>query len=274
MINHIKRHFYNGIDYIVNKEEKIVQLLPNFYQKLLNKKLWDNFGFKKIGGSSIGDVLLVDKFKSNFAAYCRMAWIGVPILDLKYVNAGTIIEPKVIKAIEKVTNKKVQTFKPEDYEFDYFKNKDDVVGGLPDGYIEEDNKILEIKTTNEKNFKKWIKFGIPAAYHKQAQLYSYLMNATHYSIVATFLKDEDYENPKKYPIEKRKIKNWNFKVNFLQAKDDIKKVKDWYYKFTSSNVSPKYDEMLDAELLEWLEPHNEKEWETLKNKWIKEGKIK
>jgi hypothetical protein len=56
--------------------------------------------------------------------------------------------------IEKITNKKIQTFDPYDYQFDYFKNKDDVVGGLPDGYIKEDNLVIEIKTTNEKNFEK------------------------------------------------------------------------------------------------------------------------
>ena len=274
MINQIKRHFFNGVDYAIKKEEKVIELLPHFYEKLKNKKLWNKFGFKKIGGSSIGDVLVVDNFKSDFAAYCRMSWIGIPVLDRKYVDAGIAIEPKVIKAIEKVTNKKVETFKPEDYQFDYFKEKDEVVGGLPDGFIRQDNKVLEIKTTSEKSFEKWEKFGIPEAYHKQAQLYGFLMNATHYSIVATFLKEEDYQNPEKYPIKERKVKNWNFKVNVLQAKDDIKKVKDWYYQFTSSNVSPKYDEILDAELLEWLEPHNQKEWETLKNKWIKEGKIK
>ncbi len=273
MNNEIKRHFYNGVDYKIDKKNKIVKLMPSFFDKIKNKKLWGKFGFKKIGGSSIGDVLLVDQYKSQFMAYCRMTWIGIPILDRKYVDAGTIIEPKVIEVIEKITNKKIQTFDPYDYQFDYFKNKDDVVGGLPDGYIKEDNLVIEIKTTNEKNFEKWQKYGIPQAYHKQSQLYSYLMGAKKYSIVATFLKNEDYKDPSQYPIEKRKVKNWTFNVDFLQAKDDIKKVKDWYYKFTSFNISPKYNEVLDAELLEWLEPHNSEEWEKLRKKWIEEGKI-
>ena len=185
----IKRHFYNGTHYLLDKENKRVEILPEFHEQLKNKKLWGRFGFKKIGGSSIGDVLLVDQFKSQFVAFCRMMWIGVPILDRKYVDAGIAIEPKVIEAIEKMSGKKVETYDPMKYQFDFFKDRDDVVGGLPDGYITEDNLVIEIKTTGEKNQEKWEKWGIPQAYHKQSQLYSYLMGAPKYTIVATFLKE-------------------------------------------------------------------------------------
>ena len=274
MENKIKRHFYNGQHYIIDKENKVVKLLPEFFEKLKEKKLWGKFGFKKIGGSSIGDVLEVDQYKSQFAAFCRMAWIGLPVLDRKYVDAGIAIEPKVIEAIEKMSGKTVETYEPAKYNFDFFADKDDVVGGLPDGFIREDNMVIEIKTTGEKNWDKWIQWGIPQAYHKQSQLYSYLMNADTYSIVATFLKDEDYLNPEDYPIKNRKVKNWKFNVDRIKAEDDIKKVKDWYYKYTEMGISPEYKEDLDSELLEWLEPSNEMEWEILKRRWEFEGKIK
>lgn len=273
MSNEIKRHFYNGKHYEIDRENKVVKILPDFYSTLKNKKLWGRFGFKKIGGSSIGDVLEVDQYKSQFAAFCRIMWIGLPILDRKYVDAGIAIEPKVIDAIEMISKKKVQTFAPEKYNFDYFADKDDVVGGLPDGFIEEDNMVIEIKTTGEKNWDKWMSWGIPTAYHKQSQLYSYLMGANHYSIVATFLKEEDYLEPENFPIQNRRLKNWKFDLDRVKAADDIKKVKDWYYKFTESGISPKYDLSRDADLLEWLEPSNEFEWEMLKRKWELEGKI-
>ena len=51
-------------------------------------------------------------------------------------------------------------------------------------------------------------------------------------------------------------------------------MKEWYYKYIESGVSPEYDSKKDAELLEWLEPHNINEWEALKTKWTIEGKIK
>ena len=274
MSKEIKRHFYNGTHYILDKENKRVEILPDFFEQLKNKKLWGRFGFKKIGGSSVGDVLLVDQFKSEFTAFCRMMWIGVPILDRKYVDAGIAIEPKVISVIEKMSGKKVTTYDPMKYQFDFFKDKDDVVGGLPDGYIEEDNIVIEIKTTGAKNFDKWEKWGIPQAYHKQSQLYSYLMGADKYSIVATFLEEEDYAEPSNFPIEKRRVKNWIFDVDNIKAEDDIKKIKEWYYKYTSSGVSPSWDDKLDSELLEWLEPKNPLEWDALKTKWTIEGKIK
>lgn len=273
MAKEIKRHFYNGQHYFLDKEKKIVTLTPEFHEQLLSKKLWGRFGFKKIGGSSIGDVLKVDQFKSEFTAFCRMAWLGVPILDRKYVDAGIAIEPKVIELIEKKAGRKVTTYDPMKYNFDFFADKHDVVGGLPDGFIEETQTIIEIKTTGAKNFNKWKQWGIPAGYLKQAQLYAYLMGVENYSIVATFLQEEDYANPSNYPIEERITKNWNFKVNKAEAEDDIRFVTEWYNIFTDLGSSPKYDEKLDAELLEWLDISSPQEWEILKQKWIDEGKL-
>lgn len=273
MANEIKRHFYNGIHYELDEVNKVVRLLPELKNKLETKSLWGKFGYKKIGGSSIGDVLKVDQWKSQFVAFCRMAWIGIPVLDRKYVDAGIAIEPMVVSAIEEATGKKVTTYDPYQYNFDFFADKDDVVGGLPDGYIEETQTVIEIKTTGAKNFDKWAKWGIPAGYLKQAQLYSYLMGVNNYAIVATFLEEDDYINPSNYPIRERRTKSYPFKVNVAQAEDDIRKVKEWYAHFTSTGVSPMYDEILDRDLLEWLRVSNQIEWEALKNKWIVEGKL-
>lgn len=279
MPNLIKRHFYNGVHYKIDKENKRVVLLPEFHEKLKAKKLWNKFGFKKIGGSSVGDVLLQGNFNSPFNAFCRLAWIGMPILDRKYVDAGILIEPKVINVIEEKLAKdyakpvKVTTFNPEQHNFDLFKNKDDVVGGIPDGFIKELSMILEIKTTNEKNYDLWQKFGLPESYCRQAQLYSYLIGAKTFVIVATFLREEDYLNPINFDIYNRKIKNWKFKLNDDIAKDDINKIKTWYIEVTSSGISPQYDELKDSDLIAWLECKSPLEWEALKEKWISEKKI-
>lgn len=273
MANDIKRKYYNGQHYFIDEVNKVVKLLPEFHDILLNKKLWGGRGFKKIGGSSVGDVLLTDAYKSQFAAFCRMADIAIPVLDRKHVDAGIAIEHKVIEAVEQLTKHAVQTFPGPQYGYDYFKDKDDVVGGLPDGYIKEMNLIIEIKTAGEKKFDSWVKFGAPAGYQKQAQLYAYLMGADRFSIVATFLRDEDYANPENYPIKERKLKNWSYNVNIPQAEDDIKKIKEFYYKHTQSGVSPQYKESLDADMLEWLKCSNESEWEELKQRWINQGKL-
>ena len=269
-----KRHFYNQIDYKLDEINKIVVLNEDFHKKLLNKQLWNKFGFKKIGGSSVGDVLETDDFKSQFAAFARMAWIGLPILDRKYVDAGIDIEPKVVNAIEEKLNLKVKTFDPQKYNFDYFADKDDIIGGLPDGYIEDKKIIIEIKTTGEKNYDNWDKYGVPISYLKQSQLYSYLMGVEDFWIVATFLKEEDYSDPKNFPINQRKLKNYKYKINKAQILDDIKTIKEWYLKYTTSGISPEYDEVKDYDLIEYLKCNNKEEYKTLLDRWKNEGKLK
>ena len=268
----LKRKYYNGVDYFIDDEAQTVTLSDNLYDILVNKKLWKGKGFKKIGGSSIGDVLEVDGFKSQFLAWARITWLSQPILDRKYVDAGIAIEPMVIEAIEKKSGKKVETYDPYEYEFDYFKN-DDVLGGLPDGYMPELDLILELKTTGYKNLEKWDKWGIPGGYLKQAQLYAYLNGSSRYSIVATYLHPEDYANPAAYPINDRIIKNFNFNLDKRKAEDDVKKVKEWYYKYTSGKVSPRFDVKKDSELLEWLRVSNEEEQLALEKRWISLGKL-
>lgn len=269
-----KRHFYNGIDYKLDEVNKNVVLMSDFHNKLLNKNLWNKFGFKKIGGSSVGDVLETDDFKSQFAAFARMSWIGLPILDRKYVDAGIDIEPKVVEAIEDKLNLKVETFDPAKYNFDYFADKDDVIGGLPDGFIRDKKIIIEIKTTGEKNYDNWNKYGVPISYLKQSQLYSYLMGVEDFWIVATFLKEEDYADPKNFPIKERKIKNYKYKINKAQIIDDISLIKSWYMKYTKSGISPEYNSVKDADLIEYLRCKNESEYKELLDKWNLEGKLK
>lgn len=267
-----KRHFYNNKNYKLDFDKKIMILNSDFHNKLLNKKLWNRFGFKKIGGSSVGDVLETDDFKSQFNAFARMSWCGIPVLDRKYVDAGIAIEPKVINTLNNLMNIEIQTFNPEDYNYDYFLDKDNVIGGIPDGFIRERKIILEIKTTNEKNYALWNEFGVPVSYLKQAQIYTFLMNVKEYWIVATFLKNEDYENPNQYPIKKRRLKNYKYKINASQVEDDIDKIKKWYKKHTISGISPEWNEFKDKDLIEYLKCENEKEYVELLKKWKLEGK--
>ncbi|MGY6172030.1 MAGa7180 family putative nuclease [Candidatus Mycoplasma pogonae] len=268
----VKRHFYNNREYVLDKVNKVVILKPEFHQKLLNKQLWGKFGFKKIGGSSIADVLLTDNFKSHFAAFAKIAWLSMPVLDPKYVNAGVAIEPKVVEALETKLNIEIETFPPEQYNYDYFAGKDDIIGGIPDGYIPKNESIIEIKTAGEKKYYDWEKYGVPLAYLKQAQLYTYLMNKEKFYIVATFLKEEDYAHPKNFPIKNRKLKAYPYKLNRDQAMDDIQKVKQWYQFYTQKGISPQYNEAIDGDLIDWLECENEDQLQTLLDKWKALGK--
>ncbi len=270
----IKRKYYNGIHYLLDMELKTLTLLPEFHNTLINKQLPFNRGFKKVGGSSLGDVLLTDSFKSQFAAFCNIANLGLPILDEKYIKAGIAIESKVIDVIRESSKKEVQTFPPEKYNYDYFAGKDDVIGGIPDGFIPETNLVLEIKTTGEKNYDNWLKYGPPLSYRKQAAQYTHLMGAKKFSIVATFLKEEDYVNPDNYPIRERRMKNWLFELNENEVLDDIAKIKTLYKQWTASGVSPQFNPLVDKDLIAWLNCTSEQQWEELKNQWLLSGKYK
>lgn len=269
-----KRHFYNGQDYDLDLEKKVLILKEDHHNKLLNKKLWNKFGFKKIGGSSVGDVLETDNFKSPFAAFANISWLGLPVLDRKYVDAGIAIEPIVISALEKVMKLKIETYRPEDYEYDYFKEIDEIIGGIPDGYLKEKNIILEIKTSSRKNYDSWNSYGVPISYLKQAQLYSYLKNADEFWIVATFLNEEDYLDPQNYPINKRILKNYRYKINRAQVEDDISKIKKWYTHYTKTGISPEFNLKKDNDLIEYLLCRNIDEYKQLLEKWKKDGKLK
>ncbi|UVD81531.1 YqaJ viral recombinase family protein [Mycoplasma iguanae] len=270
----MKRHFYNKREYFIDKETKTLHLKPEFHKMLLEKKLWGKFGFKKIGGSNISEVLKTDEYKSEFAAFVKISWLGMPILDEKYIKAGVIIEPKVLEILESKLAEPIKRFNPADYNYDYFAGQDPIIGGIPDGFIESKKYLLEIKTAQEKKFDSWLSQGVPISYQKQAQLYSYLMGVETFFIVATFLKEEDYINPETYPIKKRKLKSFKYTVNKDQVIDDIEKVKEWYIKHTTSGISPQYNDYLDGELLDWLDCSNEEEMKQLLVKWEKQGKYK
>ncbi|VEU75943.1 MAGa7180 family putative nuclease [Mycoplasmopsis columboralis] len=268
----VKRKYYNNVHYFVDEVNKVVRLSESFHQELLT---FDKFkGFKKIGGSTVGDVLLSGGFKSQFAAFCHIARIKLPVLSKKYVNAGTILEPKVFDAFRAAyPNETIYNYEAAQYNYNFFEGKDDVLSGVPDGYLPSRNCVLEIKTAGESKIDKWEK-EVDPSYRKQAQLYSYLMKATSYKIIALFLKDEegDYLHPENVNLRKRKIKAFDFEVNYQEAEDDIKKVKSWYYHYTKSGVSPQFNLSVDADQIEYLKCSSPQEWEALLQRWIQMGK--
>ena len=138
-------------EYILgDKINKKIILDSKFHNKLLLNKR-KPFGYKKITGTALGDILMVDSFKSEFAAYARLCGLQMPILDPKYINAGVILEPKILEKVEQSLGEKLKRFNAQEYQYDYFK-ENEIFGGLPDGYAESRKKIIEIKTTNEKNY--------------------------------------------------------------------------------------------------------------------------
>ncbi|WP_412031306.1 MAGa7180 family putative nuclease [Metamycoplasma buccale] len=266
------RKYYNTKHYNLDFESKTFSLTKEYHKKLLLNKPGTFNGFRKMTGTALGDILEVDNFKSQFAAFARLCNLSMPVLDPKYVNAGVILEPKILELVEKSIKEKLNRYPANEYNYDYFKDND-FFGGLPDGFAPKKKIIIEIKTTNIKNYDFWIKNTPPVGYIKQAQLYAYLMGVSQFSIVAIFLENDDYNNPELVDINKRKIKNFNFTVNLPQVKDDIDFCMKWFNEYTKTGISPKWKNSVDEDLIQYLDCKSENEWDILYNKWIELGKV-
>ncbi|MBZ4195406.1 hypothetical protein LAD73_01560 [Mycoplasma sp. 1331] len=288
------RKFYNGRDYFVDESERVIILSDSMQQKLLNGNQFEKF--KKLGGSSVGNILTPDRFNSDFKAFCHITRLSLPVLQRKYVRAGETLEPKIIDHLSTYFEKKfgpefkIKHIEAKNVNYDYFKDEY-VLGGVPDALIESKKIVFEIKTTQEKNWAAWTingsvaqsmdkKDGVPLNYKKQAQLYTNLLNYDRFMIVGLFLKDEDYLNPEKVNVAERKMELFQYKVKNnreleLQIADDKEKLIKFHEKYSlhKEKISPQYDLINDIDQVEYLKCKNEQEWEELFNKWKKLGKI-
>lgn len=284
--------YYNGTHYILDEENHQVVLMDNFQEQLLGSNKF--LKFKKLGGSSISNILTPDRFNSEFKAFCHIARLALPVLQKKYVNAGQILEPKIIENLQEFYNKKllkntiIKHIEAKDVDYDYFKNLD-IIGGVPDALAENEKIVFEIKTTNIKNYDSWTlnnqanklkKDGVPLNYKKQAQLYASLLGYDSYIIVGCFLNDDDYANPEDVNVAKRKIEVFHYSLKNnpdlqMQIKDDIQKIIEFHKRYSvyKEKKSPKYDLINDKDQIDYLRCKNENERRELFNKWKQMGKI-
>ncbi|WP_029906544.1 MAGa7180 family putative nuclease [Mycoplasmopsis opalescens] len=270
-----KRKVYNCSEYILDEEKQILILSKDYHRLLLGDNKFSKF--KKFGGSSIGNILLTDNFKSHFSAFLHMARLGLPVLQRKYVNAGIALEPKIFDLLHhEFPNLDIQHIEAEKVNYDYFSDKHKILGGVPDGLVPSKKMVLEMKTVQEKSLPKWLENdgeNVPTDYRKQAQLYAYLLGYNQYSIVALFLKPEDYEHPEYLDITTREIRQFRYKTDISVAKDDIDKIIKFYNYYSQSGISPQYSAIVNRDEIDYLRCHNRDEWESLFNHWKALGKI-
>ncbi|VEU76970.1 MAGa7180 family putative nuclease [Mycoplasmopsis columbina] len=266
-----KKRAYNGQEYFLDEKKQVLTLSPQYHYQLLDDtKIMQRF--KKFGGSSIGNIFQTDAFKSPFLAFCFIARLNLPPLQMKYINAGVALEPKVIEFLQqKFQNDEIKHIEAAEVGYDYFKN-DRIIGGVPDGLIPSRKLVLELKAVGKKKRDAWRAGNLPEDYKKQAQLYAYLLGYDYYSIVGTFLEENDYYDYDNVDFEKQ-TDMFTFKVNKEMAQDDINEVKKFWTNYTQLGISPVYRLPRDNDQVEYLKCHNEEEWRELFNKWKTMGKI-
>ncbi len=139
----------------------------------MNKLEWLKERQCGIGGSDVGAILGVNKYKTPFDLYIEKT---EPITEVKEQSEsayfGDIFEDIVAKEFEKRTGKKVRRdrkhYKHNEYPF--------MVANI-DRRLVGENAILECKTANQYLLKEWEDDEIPASYLLQVQHYLFVTGA-------------------------------------------------------------------------------------------------
>lgn len=214
---------------------------------------------KKITGTRFATILGLNPWSTAFEMWCAITKIyEKPFEDTIYTIAGKTIEPKQAAYMKKSYAMDIIT--PTDiWGKDYFnKTWGDFfpdsphLGGMWDYLSQgEDGKVdavLEMKTT--KRAEDW-ENDVPEYYALQAALYAYLLGVDDVIMVASFLEENDYEDPKKFKPSAKNTITVEFKVSerYPDFAEKVARVEKWWEDHVDTGISPEYDEKKDAEIL-------------------------
>lgn len=214
---------------------------------------------KKITGTRFATILGLNPWSTAFEMWCAITkTYEKPFEDTIYTIAGKTIEPKQAAYMKKSYAMDIIT--PTDiWGKDYFNNTwgdffpdSPHLGGMWDYLSQgEDGKVdavLEMKTT--KRAEDW-ENDVPEYYALQAALYAYLLGVDDVIMVASFLEENDYEDPKKFKPSAKNTIAVEFKVSerYPDFAEKVARVEKWWEDHVDTGISPEYDEKKDAEIL-------------------------
>ena len=217
---------------------------------------------KKITGTRFGSILEVNPWSTPLEMWCAITkTYEKPFEDTKYTLAGKAIEPKQAEYISNSYGFDLKS--PSDvYGENYFNTthgdffpSDPIFGGMWDYLAVDENgeieAVLEMKTT--KRVEDW-QNDIPEYYALQAALYAYLLGVDNVIMVASFLKDKDYEHPEKFEPSIENTITRPFKVSnkYPNFEELVGRATKWWNEYVNNGVSPDYDEKRDADILKVL----------------------
>lgn len=218
---------------------------------------------KKLTGTRFASVLGLDKWNTPFKTWCAITkTYEDPFTENKYTLAGKVIEPKIIKYLNKAYFLNSVKSPTDIYGKDYFKktfgdffSESDIFGGMWDAlvyYDEEISAVIEIKTT--KRAEDWADGKAPIHYSLQAALYAYLLGVDNIVMVAAFLEDEDYEHPENFvpSVDNTIVDDFLLSERFPDFEDRIETAREWWNKYVVTGISPDFDEKKDADILKIL----------------------
>lgn len=217
---------------------------------------------KKITGTRFATILGLNPWSTAFEMWCAITkTYEKPFEDTIYTIAGKTIEPKQAEYMENSYG--MDIIRPSDvWGKDYFsKTYGDFfpnqkhLGGMWDYLLKgEDGKVeavLEMKTT--KRVEDW-EDDVPEYYALQAALYAYLYGVDQVIMVASFLSENDYDNPEDYVpnISNTVTKEFRVSERYPNFADMVAQVEQWWTDHVDTGISPVFDETKDAEILKAL----------------------
>lgn len=172
---------------------------------------------KSIGASEVASLFNESPYCSLYTLYCRKAGLLEEQETTKRQQIGKDLEVPILQIWSKSRqeNDDVVEHNSDEFMHPYIKG----LHATPDGVIKEktNNKILsivEVKTVNHADRKRWLTSGIPRHYWWQVQTQMMVLGVSHAHLVALFSVDEiceerieaDGESHKK--IEEEANKFW------------------------------------------------------------------
>lgn len=172
-------------------KEELKKILPNKEVEPLDfvsQEDWHKLKSKGIGGSDIGAILGVNKYKSLVDVYLDKIE-GKKVEDNDSMFWGRILEPIIRAEFQKKHSEEYQTYLVP-YSLKY-----GVLRANVDGLIYNNNTqkwgVLEIKTANQFTTKEWSDGVVPQSYY--AQVMHYLtVTGLDYAIIVVLIGGSDY----------------------------------------------------------------------------------
>lgn len=229
----------------------------------------------KISGHRLSSVLGLNKYQTEFGAWSEITkLVKLPFEDNKYLNAGRVLEPKIIEYVGR-TFPNVMSIKDyygssfSEYEYNNFKDDSKIFGGVIDAVSTKNDKktiamICECKTSGHPE--QWKDNNVPVEYQLQGALYSYLKGLDRVLFACTFLDDIDYGRPEDVVVNEKntimvvkKLNDMIFEVDgqYLNIEGCIQYAKEWWNKYVETGISPEFDEIKDKEYLDIIRATDE-----------------
>lgn len=258
------KYLENDQAQIILEEETLKKFMESTKMKLKGEfPLNPSMVFKKLGGTNISQVLNKNKYADEFQAWADISKLGLPFVTNKYVEAGKILEPKIInKCQELMPKSKIVGFEAKEVGFDMFTNNN-YFGGVIDAIVEDKQIIVECKVQQAKNKIEWDK-QIPEHYLLQGLLYAKLKGFKKIVFAVCFLiSDLEYDVPSMVEIQfKNNLFFYTVEIDDKMEQEIekyMKEAKEWYIKHITKGISPIFSTKLPSS-----------RWETDKEKLLKQ----